>query len=235
MTKTFPAQGRPVSACQRCRGLKVACDRARPRCIRCARAGAACEYGPAGGQSPELEAGSGQPSSHGHLVPQQRISGPSPASSGPPSSTQNSPAWPSPSDIVSDMLMQTLALPRDSASRESIPTRETTPPEHTKRCIKLKRDRAILSCDRCRRHKVRCDRKVPCGRCIKNRRETQCVYTESTHTPSRALALEDGGALNLIATRFVDANWDSQFRNGTHWNKLLIGVSFAGSSCPGEC
>ncbi|OAQ82063.1 C6 transcription factor [Purpureocillium lilacinum] len=98
------------------------------------------------------------------------------------------------------------------------PSRENSPQVCP---IKLKRDRAILSCVRCRKHKVRCDRKVPCGRCIKARREAQCVYTEPVHTAPRPVVWDGDAALNTIATRFVDATWDVQNRNGTHWNNLL--------------
>ncbi|KAJ6440718.1 MFS quinate transporter [Purpureocillium lavendulum] len=117
---------------------------------------------------------------------------------------------------------------RSACHRDPTPTdsalalEEAHSPSGSKPCrVKLKRDRAILSCVRCRKHKVRCDRRIPCGRCIKTRREAQCVYSEPAHAPPKPVVWDGDAALNTIATRFVDATWDAQNRNGTHWNNLL--------------
>lgn len=72
------------------------------------------------------------------------------------------------------------------------------------------RDRAILSCIKCRKHKVRCSRGRPCTRCARLGKE--CVY--------------HGAPPNLeeIATTFVDVQWEHRSRNSTHWNLLVKNV-----------
>lgn len=39
-----------------------------------------------------------------------------------------------------------------------------------------RRRREALSCERCRRLKVRCDRRLPCGHCQRSKRDDQCHY-----------------------------------------------------------
>ncbi|KAJ5923445.1 hypothetical protein N7454_008690 [Penicillium verhagenii] len=41
-----------------------------------------------------------------------------------------------------------------------------------------KRRRPALSCEQCRRRKVRCDREMPCGPCIKSHPPMNCVYVD---------------------------------------------------------
>lgn len=47
-----------------------------------------------------------------------------------------------------------------------------SPPESNPR----KRRRPALSCEQCRRRKVRCDREMPCGPCSKAHPELECEY-----------------------------------------------------------
>lgn len=134
--------GRPISACHRCRKLKVKCSQSRPQCQRCASAGRLCEYR-------EVTI---------HPLPQ--------------------------------------ALP-------------TSPTDSKK---KRTRHRAILSCLRCRKRKVRCDRQLPCGRCVAVGKEGECVLPgQSPGTTS----------LSAIATTYFDDSWNQRYRNETHWARLL--------------
>ncbi|OAQ92109.1 fungal zn(2)-Cys(6) binuclear cluster domain-containing protein [Purpureocillium lilacinum] len=215
MPKPLVAHGRPVSACERCRAGKTGCDRVRPSCSRCTRAGTLCEY-----KVPSKRTAR-------HLVCERqteqrcdKATSSRGAESSPPGS-HNIVSRTTPTDELNGMSaaedVHHCSVSNDHRSRENSP--QVCP-------IKLKRDRAILSCVRCRKHKVRCDRKVPCGRCIKARREAQCVYTEPVHTAPRPVVWDGDAALNTIATRFVDATWDVQNRNGTHWNNLLQEVSY---------
>jgi hypothetical protein len=52
---------------------------------------------------------------------------------------------------------------------------------------KSRRQRAILSCNDCRRRKLRCDRLDPCDRCIKSGIAESCAYGTEAHS----LASED--------------------------------------------
>jgi hypothetical protein len=46
---------------------------------------------------------------------------------------------------------------------------------------KQRRQRAILSCNDCRRRKLKCDRLSPCNRCIKGGITDSCAYTAEAH------------------------------------------------------
>ncbi|KAH7386989.1 hypothetical protein DE146DRAFT_748074 [Phaeosphaeria sp. MPI-PUGE-AT-0046c] len=47
---------------------------------------------------------------------------------------------------------------------------------------KSRRQRAILSCNECRRRKLKCDRLSPCDRCIKGDMAESCAYGSDAHT-----------------------------------------------------
>jgi hypothetical protein len=47
---------------------------------------------------------------------------------------------------------------------------------------KQRRQRAILSCNDCRRRKLRCDRLAPCNRCIKGGIASSCAYGPEAHS-----------------------------------------------------
>jgi hypothetical protein len=49
---------------------------------------------------------------------------------------------------------------------------------------KQRRQRAVLSCNDCRRRKLRCDRVLPCNRCIKGGIADICAYEPETHSPT---------------------------------------------------
>ncbi|KAJ4226177.1 hypothetical protein NW759_004763 [Fusarium solani] len=142
--------GRPVSACCRCRKLKVRCDHIRPMCGRCTSAGEVCEY------------------------------------------------------------TETTAQPWKWS--RPLQASRPTPQNDQKRT----RDRAILSCLRCRKHKVRCDRQSPCSRCVKMGKAGECIIP-GKDTPAKSLK---------IATASFDRGWNQErYRNGAHWVKLLEQVS----------
>jgi hypothetical protein len=57
----------------------------------------------------------------------------------------------------------------------------------TEEARKARRQRAILSCNDCRRRKLRCDRLDPCNRCIKGGIADSCAYGPGAHgTPSES-------------------------------------------------
>ncbi|KAM0420338.1 hypothetical protein ACHAPT_011880 [Fusarium lateritium] len=142
--------GRPVSACCRCRRLKVRCNQTRPVCERCASVGEVCEYTETTAQS-----------------------------------------WQRPRPLQ---------------------TSRQTPQNGQKRT----RDRAILSCLRCRKHKVRCDRQSPCSRCVKIGKAGECIIP-GKDTPTKSLE---------TPAACFDKGWDQErYRNGAHWAKLLNQVS----------
>lgn len=96
------------------------------------------------------------------------------------------------------------------------------PPERQLPHIPARRDRAIISCVRCRKHKVRCDRNAPCDRCTRLNKGSECVYFEGNSTKSSSIPVDQ---TKTIATTYVDEQWHNRFRTPAHWTTLLNEVS----------
>lgn len=211
----MPASGAatvwPIQACQRCRKFKVGCDRARPICRRCAKSRSECMYVASDVSiAPE-------PAGRAHAQPRSQppneLTPPSTESSHKELSSRSA----SPPEEASASATSEGPYPCSSAnfrSAELIPARS-----HTRQ--PAKRDRAVLSCLRCRKHKVRCDRRTPCGRCMKNNKESECIYSEFPGPEAPAEADKPYKSLHGIATSFIDHRWDNRFRNVTHWTASL--------------
>jgi hypothetical protein len=54
-----------------------------------------------------------------------------------------------------------------------------------------RRTRKPVSCEACRRHKLRCDRQTPCGSCRRRSCESSCTYVQKATTTQRALPSPD--------------------------------------------
>lgn len=50
--------------------------------------------------------------------------------------------------------------------------------------VKKTRNRVPMSCDHCRRRKLKCDRLSPCGNCLRSRCEENCKYVSNPKSPS---------------------------------------------------
>ncbi|KAE9972991.1 hypothetical protein EG327_009292 [Venturia inaequalis] len=104
-----------------------------------------------------------------------------------------------------------------------------------------KRQRKVLSCDACHRQKVKCDRKLPCSRCVAGNREDRCVYeggnepsavaianhlknpTAVMHQPSPAAS--DSPTAIQPNRRPVGTTWRkgrARFSGMTHWAQLAF-------------
>ncbi|KAI9376516.1 hypothetical protein BJX61DRAFT_530813 [Aspergillus egyptiacus] len=75
-----------------------------------------------------------------------------------------------------------------------------------------KRRRRALSCTTCRRRKVKCDRLMPCGQCVRSGTKVTCVYppapwkTSLSHPDSTSTACrrpQDQGPINVPISRTV--------------------------------
>lgn len=202
---------RPIQACQRCRKYKVGCDRARPTCCRCVKSRSECVYVASDVAIAPKPAGKapGQP----RQPPPNDLTPPDTE----PSRKEQSSRSASPPEEASTSAGSEGPYPCSSASFRSA---ELIPAKAHIRQV-AKRDRAILSCIRCRTQKVRCDRQTPCGRCMKNNKEPECVYSDAPGVDAPAAVEKPYKSLHGIATSFIDHRWDSRFRNVTHWTALL--------------
>lgn len=112
-----------------------------------------------------------------------------------------------------------------SPSDQSVPSSEIITAQAILKTVK-KRNRAHLSCTRCHRLKVRCDKKLPCSRCRTSGWGQQCTYTHRVESdPSASDASQD--ALCAAAhedPKHIYTSWHTRRRGATHWKTLVSRV-----------
>lgn len=99
---------------------------------------------------------------------------------------------------------------------------EAPPPAASSSTAK-KRQRACLSCVRCHRLKVKCDKKQPCTRCRQSGFAPQCAYThridivpqQRREAGFEELTIDDKNPHD------VATSWQCRARGASHWKELL--------------
>jgi hypothetical protein len=94
--------------------------------------------------------------------------------------------------------------------------------------IVRKRNRACLSCVRCHRLKVRCDKRLPCARCKTTGFSETCSYTNRAAESVRLLNTTSSGVPFVGAGEnpaTILSTWHSRHRGSSHWKNLLLRVS----------
>lgn len=91
-----------------------------------------------------------------------------------------------------------------------------------------KRKRTCLSCFRCHRLKVKCDRRSPCSRCSASGHQKNCCYSYKSHEGDNSLSLftaggEDTGAAE--GSEQLITAWHARHRGPSHWRELMMKVS----------
>ncbi len=198
-------------ACQRCRRLKTGCDRASPQCARCERARVRCEYflSPDQPGPPDTQKGSKSANATKLL------------SSAEESLFRGGYDEPSPDDpdFSAALWLDELRKHLDHSS------------DAVQKLPQPKRDRAILSCARCRKHKVRCDRRSPCGRCVNVNKQANCTYPGSNSSTQRANPPENSQTLSTIALNYPRPIGDLRFRSRGHWSTIFHKVNYLSLDC----
>lgn len=72
----------------------------------------------------------------------------------------------------------------------------TPKPTPVRKMSSLRRNGLLSSCEPCRRSKLKCDHTVPCGRCRRRKRPTQCVYHPAPMTRLLSSEDQDSPAIN---------------------------------------
>lgn len=86
--------------------------------------------------------------------------------------------------------------------------------------IVRKRTRAVLSCTRCHRLKVKCDKGQPCGRCVRSGFEATCIYTHKAKPVDKPSPLPSF-VFSGKDPEFIVATWFLRRRGSSHWKALL--------------
>ncbi|OAQ65466.1 C6 transcription factor [Pochonia chlamydosporia 170] len=194
---------RQAKSCARCRQQKVRCDRVAPRCSRCTSSKTGCSF-----------------------------SEPAPSHQDPASNSPPPPAWtPSDSTTSQDFSFSLPPSPllwldenAGNSSHECQIEPESAGANTNGSNIKVKRKRrrACLSCVRCHRLKVKCDKKEPCTRCRLSGWGKQCEYTHRIESNGEALSNAPSPyVLTEEDPQVALATWHSRHRGLSHWRNLL--------------
>lgn len=91
--------------------------------------------------------------------------------------------------------------------------------------VAKKRRRAHLSCIRCYRLKVKCDRELPCSRCRLSGWSRHCAYNHRVeNTPSFLDTRSQVSALGEEEPGRIHTSWHTEHRSASHWKELLSKV-----------
>ncbi|KAH7130929.1 hypothetical protein EDB81DRAFT_807693 [Dactylonectria macrodidyma] len=85
-----------------------------------------------------------------------------------------------------------------------------------------KRNRASLSCVRCRRLKVKCDKAQPCSRCSLSGWTKSCTYTHRIRMETEPNKLDRSFVHKLEDPCQVVPTWHARYRGLSHWKSLLL-------------
>ncbi len=169
-----------MHACARCRRFRRKCDSLKPTCGRCAAAGAACSRSSEAAASSAVQARADQSLA---------------MKGGADSEYDTRGSW----GISAVSLRQAQSW---MTVRTAVGWRMTTratwtsrPPKSRSRGpAKKKRARLCLSCIRCHRLKVKCDKGKPCSRCVKAGLDNDCSYMSQDATKRHSSLLQSPSA-----------------------------------------
>lgn len=203
MSQPPSAPSRPILTCESCRLSKLRCDKRKPRCSRCLTGGQACHYTPQEANKESTRSPTRRTTSPAALVvtfeddKSVRITA-SKSSNSPAPLSQDNPS------LISESGEQDSVELLPNLNRDSSPQ---------------KRTRTVVSCSRCRRLKVKCDRQHPCSRCWKY--EQRCKYL-----PVNALRhARDAGGTELSKANGTVGNeldlFGAKHSAESHWLSLV--------------
>ncbi|KIX10188.1 uncharacterized protein Z518_01269 [Rhinocladiella mackenziei CBS 650.93] len=187
---------REVKTCDRCRHSKRRCDLVKPTCSRCLQAGVKCSFDTT--------------SSHGN-IPSRGFNLEPPRSPKSVSAAERNGVWTTSTEF-----------PAPGGSNHT----GTDPPPGADPGSRLgRRRRACLSCLRCHRLKVRCDRQSPCSRCSASGHQQDCSYKgpESGSFPS-PLVTDGPVAAAGEDPEQLTAAWHSRHRGPSHWKEMMMKI-----------
>lgn len=220
-------QVREVKTCDRCRNFKRRCDLLKPSCTRCAQAGVRCSFD----VHNQVDLGDG-------ITPHNKLSVSSLSAAQFPSFAPASLA----NGISANGIRTSLPLapglgngsPGTDGDAEEhlhadrgpvIPTRATNILVVGGRVIR-KRKRNCVSCLRCHRLKVKCDKELPCGRCKSSGNSRECYYSYNKgHNEGKFPSPTAPTGTNEDENTLM-ASWQVQHkvRGSSHWRDLMTKV-----------
>lgn len=249
---------REVKTCHRCRHFKRRCDLEKPSCSRCVQAGVRCSFDvnqvvPL--RDPTVSKKVASIPTTADYVTAMMANGPSQhIDHGMP--IPGYPAYPADAAFFAsfgthDSIVRPDGLISPTITSESPEPHLFSVPDNsrlfnsphssnvstTTRVIR-KRKRNCLSCHRCHRLKVKCDKELPCSRCQNSGNGSTCYYSPTkeseareTRSPPKARSIPDVTPTlpnaEHIPAEIVAESWQITYRDrgAGHWMDLIARVS----------
>ena len=230
---------RLVKTCDRCRHFKRRCDLLKPSCSRCVQASVRCSFdltaaaaaaAAAAASSTTLSTASASAST----FTSASTLGAVPASVSASLPIQNNLAInpsleglisPSVSTESPESLPNAPPVSAPDASVDPVPS-DVDPSVPSERIVR-KRKRNCLSCLRCHRLKVKCDKELPCGRCKSSGNGRECYYNYNKGPnggqfacPTAPIPPPGQNAKSSTATWHIT----HKVRGASHWRELMTKV-----------
>ncbi|CAG9944501.1 unnamed protein product [Clonostachys rosea f. rosea IK726] len=236
---------REVKTCDRCRHFKRRCDLLKPSCTRCVQAGVRCSFEANGITG-------GGPSSISSLSPTQTSDEVGFRADSSTPGAGNGLISPSTSTEDADFVNRAASLSvsgdptatgpeegeggdeegdGDGEGEGAVSAAAPAPAPVKPPKVVRKRKRNCLSCLRCHRLKVKCDKELPCGRCKSSGNGRECYYSYNkgpnggkfpcpTVTPTSNT--RSGGDI----TKSTQATWhvSHEPRGASHWRDLMTKI-----------
>ncbi|KAL7941861.1 hypothetical protein V8C42DRAFT_169946 [Trichoderma barbatum] len=130
------------------------------------------------------------------------------------------------SNVTSKVSTRSSSAQSPSPSDKSAPSSDTiaTKRDQGSKTVR-RRQRAHLSCTRCRRLKVGCDKELPCSRCRRSGWGRQCTYTHRADKDSSASASDAAPDSGFVTEREdaqnIFTSWLTRRRGPTHWKAFI--------------
>lgn len=194
---------REIKTCERCRSFKRSCDQLRPSCTRCANAGVRCSF------EIHKTVNLNEGIDSAQTFPELQIS---------EGAAQSATA-------LDDDGVDELESGAEAEHSEA-PPEPTNAASSSTRLIR-KRKRNCLSCLRCHRLKVKCDKELPCGRCKSsgNRRECYYSYNKGRNEGKFSSSTAPTGTNEDESTLLAPWQVQHKVRGSSHWRDLMAKVN----------
>jgi hypothetical protein len=213
---------REVKTCDRCRHFKRRCDLLKPSCSRCVQAGVRCSFDVAGAAVPptaptSLVHSAATSSSPGIAHDELTVTPTNHGLISPTTSTE------SPEPHLSIASASDAGASADGTGVTSTPAGAGA--AVAQRIIR-KRKRNCLSCLRCHRLKVKCDKELPCGRCKSSGNGRECYYSYNKGPNGGKFPCPTAPTPTGISSKATMATWhfSHRVRGSSHWRDLILKI-----------
>ncbi|KAI9149574.1 Transcription factor asR3 [Paramyrothecium foliicola] len=231
---------REVKTCDRCRHFKRRCDLLKPSCSRCVQAGVRCSFDVAGTAAPPPSTTTATATATTTTNPAVASSAPSiaaslTASSASPGTSDHLAVTPTNNGLISPTTSTEspephhTAVPSGDAAADGGAT-GGAPSAAAQRIIR-KRKRNCLSCLRCHRLKVKCDKELPCGRCKSSGNGRECYYSYNKGPNGGKFPCPTAPTPTGETSKAALATWQysHSVRGSSHWRDLMTKIVSLGT------